>query len=370
MFNKMRSLILACLLVLGPPSAHGAPPRVPALGRRLGNFFSHGLWGTSLEQELNDATALAMQAAAAARAAGDYEEADMQSEVAIELNEYASQVNDDAAAAESYEESAIQAAESGDFERASEESSLADRASMEEEKHKETLSEMIVRSKELSSRSLQMRLNPSRFAAEAVDTSPKEVVQALSTSFELAHRSIKDRLNSVLGASPLLVAFVELCTLLLPFALLSICFFFFRQGAVREFSPRSEALLFSQLYWAVYFGTLSLLTLFLRTEPPLTAFAIAQPVEYVVYQVIVCVMLFSYVLLTFQHVSVEKTMAAGGQCALSLTLFLVSYITVTFPAMEDALPPSCGWPTFLVFFLVFAGLTQLTRKERTERKEE
>jgi hypothetical protein len=309
------------------------------------------------------------QAMDAAFENGDSDEADAQMDVLEDLEDRAARVGEAADAVQVYESAAQHAVDSGDLDQASMDEHLADYAAEQEQDMEEDLKNIIALSKDLAQMSLWERMNPRPFAAVAGHTSPNDAVRAVSASVSMTRQAVRGRLESVLADSPGLTAVLEAASLISPLFGLAAGFYILRRGSTRAFSVRSEILLFSHLYWNCYYTTLAVVTFAMPKEPPLLAFARAQPAEYAVYQIEAATCYMAYVSVLARHVFVERTPYAAAQLAGALFVMTFSYAFITFPAVKADLPPTCGWPTFAAFAAIFVGMTTLIRTERKGKGE-
>lgn len=117
------------------------------------------------------------------------------------------------------------------------------------------------------------------------------------------------------------------------------------------------------MYCAGYYGLLAFATI-VSPEAPLTAFARAQPEQYVSYQVFLMLAFVGYLGLLSFHVFAERTVMAGLQLVGAAVVFLHSYFTVFHPAMHSALPPAAGWLWFALYTVIFTSMTFLIKRER------
>ena len=348
-------------------------------------------------KNLEEAETLAEQAIDAAEKDGDLEEAEMQQEVrtvectmlhrppllarapagaalrrpirltcaAQVLEELEEKVIEVAAAEESeaaHSAAAEDAASRGDFDEASDEALLAEEAADAAEEAEEELADAVARAKELASMSLAERLNPATLATAVQNYAP-QMPKAASAGVEMTRTAIRSRIDLVLGDYPLLATFLEWLSLVLPVLILTGGFALLRRDSSGEFSLRSEVLLFGHMYWAGYYGLLALATAIMYAEPPLVAFARAQPEQYVAYQVLLLLLFMAYIILLISHVTIERSPMAGLQLAGGLVVYVHSYLTVAHPAMRAALPPTSKG---FIAFAIYAGARGvLVRPQRT-----
>lgn len=322
-----------------------------------------------MADKLADTEKVVMQARDAAEDAGDLDEADLQDEVLGELDFSAEQVADAELTAQEYVADAERAADYGQYEDVSENEMRAYDAETQADIAQAELEELIDRAREMATQSLAQRLNPMAFAAAAGTVSPNDVARAVGSSVSLARAAVHSRLDDVLGGAPVLVALLELLTLLSPSALLAVIFMRLRRDAEGEVNVRTEVLLLSHLYWALYYAGLAVTTVAMHAEPPLMAFARAQPREYVVYQVAVLTLYLAYISLLARHWLLVRTRHAAAQCATAGIVLAWTYVTVTYPAVAQELPPTCGPLTFAAFALLFVNTTRLIRDERKGKGE-
>ena len=152
---------------------------------------------------------------------------------------------------------------------------------------------------------------------------------------------------------------------MLPVLILTGGFALLRRDAQGEFSLRSEVLLFGHMYWAGYYALLALTTAIMYKEPPLVAFARAQPEQYVAYQVLLLLLFMAYIVLLISHVAIERSPVAALQLAGGMVVYVHSYLTVAHPAMKAALPPTTqGFLAFAIYAAIFASMTGLIKRER------
>ena len=351
-------------------------------------------------KNLEEAETLAEQAIDAAEKDGDLEEAEMQQEAragsyppasrraapparsprprrpicahaaaarAQVLEELEEKVIEVAAAEESeaaHSAAAEDAASRGDFDEASDEALLAEEAAEAAEEAEEELADAVARAKELASMSLAERLNPATLATAVKEYAPQAAAGA-SAAVDATRTALRSRIDLVLGDYPLLATFLEWLSLVLPVLMLTGGFALLRRDATGEFSLRSEVLLFGHMYWAGYYGLLALTTAIMYTEPPLTAFARAQPEQYVAYQVLLLLLFMAYIVLLISHVTIERSAMAGLQLAGGLVVYVHSYLTVAHPAMRAALPPTTkGFLWFAIYSCIFSSMTGLIKRER------
>jgi hypothetical protein len=315
-------------------------------------------------KQLEEAEDLAEQAIDAAEKDGDIEEAELQQEALEELEEKVIEV---AAAEESeaaHEAAAQEAAERGDLEEAYDEQALAEEAAEEAEMAEEELADAVAAEKELASLSLAERLNPVVLASAVTNYAPQVFTGGAAAVTE-ARTQLRSGLDTVLGDYPLLATFLEWLSLVLPVAILTGGFALLRRDAQGDFSLRSEVLLFGHMYWAGYYALLASFTLLAPKEPPLVAFARAQPEQYVAYQVLLLLLFVAYLVLLVSHVIVERTPVAALQLAGGCAVYVHTYLTVAHPAMRAALPPTTKGPFwFVIYAAIFASMTGLIKRER------
>ena len=263
-----------------------------------------------------------------------------------------------------HEAAAQEAAERGDMEEAYDEAALAEEAAEEAEMAEEELADAVAAEKELASLSLAERLNPATLATAVSSYAPQAFTGAAG-AVSAARSGVRSSLDTVLGSYPLLATFLEWLSLVLPVALLTGGFALLRRDAQGDFSLRSEVLLFGHMYWAGYYALLTFFTLISPAEPPLVAFARAQPEQYVAYQVLLLLLFVAYLILLVSHVIVERSPMAGLQLAGGFAVYVHSYLTVAHPAMRAALPPTTKGPFwFAVDAAIFASMTGLIKRER------
>lgn len=224
---------------------------------------------------------------------------------------------------------------------------------------------MIAQSEQLSRLTLYQRMDPLPFAMSLADTSPKEFAAAAGASAALLRVSVRDRVSTF---GPATAALLELATLVGPGACLLSAFYAMRQGASGPFSPRTEAILLSHLYWAIYYLLIGIMTVLLHGKGPLAAFAAVQPKEYMAYQLCVTLFYLGHVGMLARHVAVEPSHRAAAQLAAALVVLCVSYALVTFPAVVAGLPPSAGCALFFPIAAVSAGSAWIMKKERSAAK--
>jgi hypothetical protein len=317
-----------------------------------------------LSQQLDDVELNVIDAIEAAQAAGDDSEAELQESVLDELEQSAQRVSTASATAEKYMAAASKAADYGDFTEASENEELAYEAEDELESAEAELEELIAQAREFSQMSLYERMDFMPLANTAGGVSANDVASAVGTSLSLAMASVHTRLDDAMGWAPPLVWVLELLTFLFPLGCLGATYAVLRQGAADMFHPRSEAILFSHLYWAYYFSFLAITSFIMSDEPPLTAFARAQPREYTVYQVIVLFMYLAYTSLLGRHWFVVRARSAAAQFAGALLLFVFIYAAIFYPAVAASMPPTCSPFLYVIYAGWFTWLTALVRRER------
>lgn len=363
--------IVCALLLLTHPAAAAARVTPPDGSRRVLASFLGGLFGTErVQQDFDEAHLLAEQAAAAALSDGDTSSAIEQQRTVHELDDQAERVRNAAEDVRVYEDAAERADRQGEYKLASYEQEMAEDAAMYEEEEEAALQELIARAKAFAQLSLMERLNPLPLVSVLGQTSPNDAANAAGTSLGLTRAAVRGRLETSLADAPLLTAVLEATTLIAPLVGLLAAFHVLRRGgSAAHFNLRSEALLLCHLYWNCYYTTLAVMTVALPSEPPLVAFARAQPGEYAVYQVDTALAYVVYMGVLARHVYVERTPYAAAQLACALLVFTGSYAYITYPAITDRLPPACGWPTYFFFAAVFAGITVLIRTERKGKGE-
>jgi hypothetical protein len=283
------------------------------------------------------------------------------------LEELEEKVIEVAAAEESeaaHAAAAEDAAARGDLEEASDEAALAEEAAEEAEAAEEELADAVAAEKELASMSLAERLNPATLATAVTSYGPQAFTGG-AAAVTSARSQLRSHLDSVLGNYPLLATFLEWLSLVLPVAMLTGGFALLRRDSAGDFSLRSEVLLFGHMYWAGYYGLLAFFTAITPAEPPLVAFARAQPEQYVAYQVLLLLLFMAYMVLLVSHVIVERSPVSGLQLAGGVAVYIHSYLTVAHPAMRAALPPTTKGPLwFAVYCCIFASMTGLIKRER------
>lgn len=325
-------LLFVLLLASACRAAHARP------ARQTFGLFGH-VFSTHLQDELDDAEDLAIEAIEAAETSG---EAMMQEELLNSLDSAAERLE----AAYAYDSDYFKAEAYDD------------------------LMSVIEESKRLSRQSLMSRLNPLPLVASVTAHSANDVAGAMATSVQLTRKSVHTRLDEVLSTSPRLAAAAEVFTLVMPLVTLVGLFALLRQHAGGEFSLRSELALMGHLYWFEHFALLAIATALMSAEPPMVAFALNQPHEYEIYQAVTALMYLGYLGTLARHWWATPTEATGAaQFAGALLVFFASYATITYPAVYGGLPPTCGWPTFALYALVFAGLTLCIRRERKGKPE-
>ena len=277
----------------------------------------------------------------AAEEAGDFEEAELQEEALEELEEKVAEV---AAAEESeaaHEQAAKAAMEAGDWETAKREQALAEEAQAEAEMAEEDLADAVLAEQEIAEMSLRERMDPT-FMYEALGTYAPKALDGATAAASGLRTSVRSRLDTILGDYPVLATLLEWLSLVLPVAILMTAFTHLRRDSSGAFSLRSEVLLFGHMYWAGYYALLAVATVISSSEPPLTAFARAQPEQYVSYQVFLMIAFMGYLFLLAAHASMERSLLSALQLAGAAVVYLHSYLTVFHRAMKAALPPSHG----------------------------
>ena len=302
--------------------------------------------------------------AQAAEERGDFEEAELQEEALEELEEKVAEV---AAAEESeaaHEQAAAAAMAAGDFETAKREQALAEEAQLEAEMAEEDLADAVLAEQEIAEMSLRERMDPS-LMFEAVNSYAPRALDGAVGAVSLGRSGLRTRLDAVLGNYPLLATLLEWLSLVLPVGMLMTAFTYLRRDAQGAFSLRSEVLLFGHMYWAGYYALLAVSTAALPAEPPLTAFARAQPEQYVSYQVFLMIAFLGYLALLGAHAAMERTMLSGLQLAGASVVYLHSYLTVFHRAIKAALPPAHGGAVwFALYAVIFTSMTFFIKRER------
>ena len=305
----------------------------------------------------------------AAEEAGDFEEAELQEEALEELEEKVAEV---AAAEESeaaHEQAAKAALEVGDMDTVKREEALAAEAQAEAEMAEEDLADAVLAEQEIAEMSLRERMDPS-LLFEAVGAYAPKVLDGASAAVTVARSGVRTQLDTVLGDYPVLATFLEWLSLVLPVAILMTAFTHLRRDSAGAFSLRSEVLLFGHMYWAGYYALLAVATTMSPQEPPLTAFARAQPEQYVSYQVFLMIAFLGYLGLLGAHAAMEQTPLAGLQLAGAGVVYLHSYLTVFHRALKAALPPAHGGAVwFALYAVVFTSMTFFIKRERKLRKD-
>jgi hypothetical protein len=200
---------------------------------------------------------------------------------------------------------------------------------------------------------------------EAVGSYAPRVLDGAAGAMALGRSGLRTRLDAVLGDYPLLATLLEWLSLVLPVGMLMTAFTYLRKDAQGAFSLRSEVLLFGHMYWAGYYALLALSTAALPAEPPLTAFARAQPEQYVSYQVFLMIAFLGYLALLGAHSAMERTMLSGLQLAGAGVVYLHSYLTVFHRAIKAALPPAHGGAVwFALYAVIFTSMTFFIKRER------
>lgn len=265
--------------------------------------------------------------------------------------------------------------------------------------------------------SLRERLDPTVIYDSVANYGPK-TLSGTAAAITVARTQLRTQLDKVLGKYPLLATFIEWLSLVLPVGMLMGGFALLRRDAAGQFSLRSEMLLFCHMYMAGYYFILAVSSA-VMPEPPLTAFARAQPEQYVAYQVLLLMLFMGYLVLLIAHVVVERTPVAGLQLMARTTaaaspfspsllpplrasrrafgsprtpafapsdppaeshapspaeslataqgafvVYVHSYFTVFHRAMHSALPPTSSWVWFLMYSIIFSSMTFLIKKER------
>ena len=263
-----------------------------------------------------------------------------------------------------HEQAAAAAMAAGDFETAKREQALAEEAQLEAEMAEEDLADAVLAEQEIAEMSLRERMDPS-LMFEAVGSYAPRVLDGAAGAMALGRSGLRTRLDAVLGDYPLLATLLEWLSLVLPVGMLMTAFTYLRKDAQGAFSLRSEVLLFGHMYWAGYYALLASFTLLAPKEPPLVAFARAQPEQYVAYQVLLLLLFVAYLVLLVSHVIVERTPVAALQLAGGCAVYVHTYLTVAHPAMRAALPPTTKGPFwFVIYAAIFASMTGLIKRER------
>ena len=305
----------------------------------------------------------------AAQEAGDFEEAELQEEALEELEEKVAEV---AAAEESeaaHEQAAKAALEAGDMETVKREQALAAQAQAGAEMAEEDLADAVLAEQEIAEMSLRERMDP-ELMLEAVGAYAPKVFTGASAAVSVARSGVRTRLDTVLGDYPVAATLLEWLSLVLPVTILMSAFTVLRRDSAGKFSLRSEVLLFGHMYWAGYYALLAVATALVPAEPPLTAFARAQPEQYVSYQVFLMIAFLCYLALLLSHATLERTPLAALQFAGASVVYLHSYLTVFHRAIKAALPPAQGgaiW--FALYAVVFTSMTFFIKRERKQRKD-
>jgi hypothetical protein len=279
------------------------------------------------------------QAIDAAEEDGDLAEADSQQEVLEGLEEAAVEVEAAEESEAAHEAAAESAAARGDFEEAEDEEMMAEEAAYAAEEAEAELADAVARAKELAAMSLSERFNPATIT-KAVVSYGGSLGGGAATAASAARSALRSRLDAVLGDYPMAATLLEWLSLVVPVALLTGGFAVLRRDAGGAFSLRSELLLFGHMYWAAYYGLLAFLTLLMYAEPPLTAFARAQPDQYVAYQVLLLLLFLAYLALLVAHCAAERTPVALLQLVGAALVYAHSYLTITHPALKAGLPPT------------------------------
>lgn len=210
--------------------------------------------------------------------------------------------------------------------------------------------------------SLRERLDPTVIYNSVANYGPK-TLSGTAAAITVARTQLRTQLDKILGKYPLLATFIEWLSLVLPVGMLMAGFALLRRDAAGQFSLRSEMLLFCHMYMAGYYFILAFFTA-VMPEPPLTAFARAQPEQYVAYQVLLLMLFMGYIVLLIAHVVVERTPVSGLQLMGAFVVYVHSYFTVFHRAMHSALPPTSSWVWFLMYSIIFSSMTFLIKKER------
>ena len=263
-----------------------------------------------------------------------------------------------------HEQAAAAALAAGDLETAKREQALAEEAQAEAEMAEEDLAEAVRAEQEIAEMSLRERMDPG-LMFEAVGTYAPKALDGAAAAASVLKTGVRTRLDAILGGYPLLATLLEWLSLVAPVALLTAAFSLLRKDASGAFSLRSEVLLFGHMYWAGYYALLAVVTAALPAEPPLTAFARAQPEQYVSYQVFLMIAFLAYLLLLGAHAALERSTLAGLQLAGAAVVYLHSYLTVFHRAMKAALPPAHGgalW--FALYAIIFTSMTFFIKRER------
>ncbi len=249
------------------------------------------------------------------------------------------------------------------------EQALAAEAQAEAEMAEEDLADAVLAEQEIAEMSLRERMDPG-VMFEAVSAYAPKVFDGATAAVSVARSGVRTRLDTVLGDYPVLATLLEWLSLVLPVAILMTAFTQLRKDSAGAFSLRSEVLLFGHMYWAGYYAILAVATTLSPAEPPLTAFARAQPEQYVSYQVFLMIAFLGYLGLLGAHAAVERSPLAGLQCAGACVVYLHSYLTVFHRAMKAALPPAHGGAVwFALYAVVFTSMTFFIKRERKLRKD-
>jgi len=315
-----------------------------------------------LEAELHEAEVLADNALAATQ--DDYT-AQMQADVVEAMEEYAGKLSDAQDTLDNLERKEETALATGDWAEADKADDDVENAAEDVAVLENRLHELILRSEQLSQMTMYERMDPLPFAQFLADTSPKEIAAAASASTSLLRTSVRHRVSTY---SPVTAALLEFATLAGPGACLLSAFYAMRQGAAGPFSPRTEVILFSHLYWAIYYLLLGIMTALLHGDGPLASFADVQPKEYMVYQLCVTLLYLGHVGVLARHVTLEPSGLAGAQLAVALAVLCLSYALVTYPAEIAGLPPSAGCEFFFLVAAVSGASAWVMKKERSAAK--
>jgi hypothetical protein len=321
-----------------------------------------------MENDLNQAQMAAQSAKEAAQAAGNMVEAQAQQDAIVELSEYGTRLVEASESAAEWSAKAHSAQEAGNFEYAAHADYEAREADYSALDLQETLALYIKKTNELAKTSYTQRLSGVDFVSAVAEYAPA-AAQSAADSVALVRASLRSRIDLALGENKGLAGLLEFATLAFPFGVLAAVYAVLRRGATIDLSLRSEVILFSHLYWAIYYTLLSVLTAAMPNEPPLVAFAIEAPESYAAYQLSVTLFFLTYIGGLAYHAHQERSGTAVAQLWGAVGVFLAVYVTVTYPAFSEELPPTVGWPEFAVYAGVFIGLTGLIRKERKGKTE-
>ena len=360
-FDNMsrRATLSLLLLLLSLAGARGVQPRR--------SLFDPDR--DELENELDYAQALAAQALGELKKNSDFGAAALQENMVESLQQYADKLAGVEREQGEFEREADSAVANGDFDGAFEAEELAAYAEEYADVLGDRLREVILRSREVSKMSLYDRMDPVPFAGLLGNASPNAVAAAMGASSVLMRDAMRARIKSFgISLSPTAAAALELGTLVTPLLVLLAVFYSLRQGASGPFSPRTELLLFSHVYWAGYYGLTGVASLVMLGAGPLVVFAAAQPREYAVYEMYVTLLYLCHVGLLARHAAVDGGHPAALQLSFALSVFFASYALVTYPAVLAGLPPVDGGWTFLLFAAVSALSAWVMKKERSAAK--